>query len=67
MVRSGVVLFDMSREKTERNKLIVILKDEKGYTLEQIAEEFGLRAKSTISAIYNRVKKQAELSTGTGL
>ena len=62
-----IVSYPMSRERTERNKLIVKLKDEKGYTFKMIGEEFGLNAKSTISAIYNRAKKAEKLSTENSL
>lgn len=48
------------RGKTEasRNKKIMQLVD-KGWTYTRICEKFGLKAKSTISVIYNREKSRS--------
>ncbi len=44
-------------EKTERNNLIVKMIDE-GKSFSEVAEMFGLKAKSTIHHIYTRAKKK---------
>ncbi len=53
----------MSKAKTERNKLIVKLVDENHWSYPRIAEEVGLKARSTVCAIYKREKKGSQLST----
>lgn len=44
-----------TKEKTERNKLIIQQLQE-GKTLIEVAHMFGLKAKSTIHSIYKRAK-----------
>lgn len=48
--------------RTERNKLIVRLKD-KGWSFSEIAAEVGLRSKSNVYDIYWREKNRTGLST----
>lgn len=53
------------KAKTERNKLVVKLVDEKKWSFQRVADELGLKAKSTVHSIYHRTRSQ--LSTGDNL
>ena len=45
-----------------KNKLVVELKDKKGYSFSQIAKEMGWKAKSTVHEIYHAEKKRSGLT-----
>lgn len=51
------------KPKKERNKLIVKLIDE-GWSMQEVANELKLKAKSTVHQIYWREKNRSDLSTG---
>ena len=51
-----------NRVKTERNKLIIRLKDKKGWTFEQIRKDLGLKSRGTVYEAYIEHKKRTGLT-----
>lgn len=51
------------RAESKRNKMIVQLIESKEYSHQDICDQFGFKSKGTVSGIYRRERKRAQLST----
>ena len=49
--------------KKERNRLVVELREKKKWTFKRIADELGLKAKSTVHEIYYNEKRRSALTS----